>query len=53
MPMEQETIGLLIGGFSLVIGQMVLVTLFLWIKSNGNSVAFASVISRFVLSTIA
>lgn len=53
MPMEQETIGLLVGGFSLIVGIMVVVTLFLWIKSKGNHAAYASVICHFALLTIA
>lgn len=53
MPMEQETIGLLVSGSSLIIGLMVLLTLFLWIKSKSNSLAYASVIFHFVLLSIA
>lgn len=53
MPMEQETVGLLVGGFSLIIGIMVLVTLFLWVKSKGNHAAYASVICHFAFLTIA
>lgn len=53
MPMEQETMGLLIGGFSLVVGVMILVTLFLWIKNRGNNIAFASLLSHFILLSIA
>lgn len=53
MPMEQETVGLLVGGFSLVVGAMVLVTLFLWMKNRGNNVAYVSVIGHFILLSIA
>lgn len=53
MPMEQETIGLLVGGFSLIVGIMVLVTLFLWIKSKDNNIAYASVIGHFIFLSIA
>ena len=53
MLMEQETVGLLVGGFSLIVGFMVLVTLFLWIKSKDNNIAYGSVIFHFVLLSIA
>ena len=53
MPMEQETIGMLVGGFSLIVGLMVLVTLFLWTRNKGNSLAYASVIFHFILLSVA
>ncbi len=36
-PLEQEVIGLLIGGFSIVMGIMILVTVFFGLKNNGKS----------------
>ncbi|WP_246202584.1 hypothetical protein [Virgibacillus doumboii] len=37
MPLEQEVLGMLIGGFSIVMGISVLITVFLWLKNKGNS----------------
>lgn len=53
MPMEQEMHGLLIGGFSLVVGLMVLATLFLWVRSKNNNIAYASVLAHFLLLSVA
>lgn len=53
MPMEQETLGLLIGGFSLVVGLMVLATLFLWVRSKNNNMAYISVLAHFLLVSVA
>ncbi|UOQ86905.1 hypothetical protein [Gracilibacillus salinarum] len=40
MPLEQEVIGLLIAGFSIVMGIALIVTLFLWIKNKHNSFGY-------------
>ncbi|WP_227521885.1 hypothetical protein [Bacillus solitudinis] len=36
MPLEQEIMGLLIGGFSIVIGIVILITVFLWRKNKSS-----------------
>ncbi|MGP4039217.1 hypothetical protein ACTWP4_04810 [Gracilibacillus sp. D59] len=36
MPLEQEVMGMLIGGFSTVIGITILVTIFLWIRNKSS-----------------
>ena len=36
MPLEQEVMGLLIGGFSFVMGVAILVTVFLWVNNNSG-----------------
>lgn len=53
MPMEQETMGLLIGGFTLVVGVMILTTVFLWMKNKSNHLAFVSFLSHFILLSAA
>ena len=53
MPMEQETLSLLIEGFSVVVGLMVLATLFLWRRSKNNNVAYAAVLAHFLLLSVA
>ncbi|MGM0877316.1 MAG: hypothetical protein ACQEWV_21850 [Bacillota bacterium] len=40
MPLEQEVIGLLIGGFSIVMGIAILITLLLWLKNKNNSAPY-------------
>lgn len=39
MPLEQEVIGLLIGGFAIVMGIAIVTTLLLWFKNKHNSYA--------------
>lgn len=53
MPMEQETLGLLVGGFSSVFGIMVLTTLLLWHRSSTNNTAYAAVLAHFLFLSIA
>ena len=53
MPMEQETLGLMIGGFSVVVSLMILATLYLWFKNKRNNAAYLSVLSHLVLMSIA
>lgn len=51
--MEQETLSLLIAGFWVVVGLMVLATLFLWMRSKTNNLAYASVLAHFLLLSVA
>lgn len=53
MPMEQETMGLLIDGFAIVVGVMVFVTVFLWTKNKNNNIAYVSFLSHFILLSVA
>lgn len=53
MPMEQETLGLVVGGFSVVLSLMILATLYLWFKNKSNNVAYISVLSHLVLLSTA
>lgn len=53
MPMEQETMGLLVTGFSIVMGLAVLVTILLWMRNRQKSSAFIWVFIHFGLFSIA
>jgi uncharacterized membrane protein YbhN (UPF0104 family) len=62
MPLEQEIMGLLIGGLSIIMGIAILITVFLWMKNkNKNSgyiwtllhLLLVSVAAYFVLKAIA
>lgn len=53
MPLEQEVKGLLIGGFSIVIGITILITVFLWIKNKGNSLGYMWILLHLLLFSTA
>jgi uncharacterized membrane protein len=53
MPMEQETMGMLSGGFSIVMGIAVIFTIFLWVKNKKQSIAYSWIFMHFVLFSIA
>lgn len=53
MPLEQEVIGLLIGGVTIVIGITVLVTLFLWVKNKNNSYGYLWTLLHLIVLSVA
>lgn len=53
MPLEQEITGLLIGGFSIIVGLMFIITVLLWRRNRNNSAAYASVLLHFTLLSTA
>ncbi|WP_342431597.1 hypothetical protein [Neobacillus sp. FSL H8-0543] len=53
MPLEQEVRGMLIGGFAIVMGIVILTTLFLWIKNKNNSSAYIWTLAHFLFFTLA
>lgn len=52
MPLEQEVTWMLIGGFSLIIGFAIFITLFLWIRKKNNNFGFVLTLMHLVLSSI-
>ena len=53
MPLEQEVMGLLIGGFSFVMGVAILVTLFLWVNNKNNNSGFIWILLHLLLVSVA
>ena len=53
MPMEQETISMLISGFSIVMGITVIITIFLWMKNKRQSGAYIWLFLHFSLFSVA
>jgi hypothetical protein len=60
MPLEQEVMGLLIGGLSIVMGIAILITVFLWMKNKNSGyiwtllhLLLVSFAAYFVLKAIA
>lgn len=51
MPLEQEVIGMLISGFSIVMGITILTTLFLWFKNK--SAGYVWILLHLVIFSIA
>lgn len=52
MPLEEEVVNLLIGGFIIVIGIAVLTTLLLWLKTRNNSFAYICTLLHFLLFSV-
>ncbi|WHX39809.1 hypothetical protein QNH36_19495 [Mesobacillus sp. AQ2] len=53
MPLEQEVMGLLIGGVSVVMGIAILVTVFLWMKNKNKSTGYIWTLLHFLLISVA
>ncbi|MFC3039666.1 hypothetical protein ACFOGI_05325 [Virgibacillus xinjiangensis] len=53
MPLEQEVMGLLIGGFSIVMGVAILVTVFLWMKNKNNTPGYIWTLLHLLLVSVA
>ncbi|WP_043933808.1 hypothetical protein [Bacillus sp. EB01] len=53
MPLEQEVIGLLIGGFLIVVGIVMLVVVFLWIKNKNNGSGYIWTLLHLLLGSVA
>jgi len=53
MPLEEEVPGMLIVGFSTVIGIALLITLLLCFKSNNNRIAYIWICTHLVLFSVA
>ncbi|SDZ83777.1 hypothetical protein SAMN05421743_101372 [Thalassobacillus cyri] len=53
MPLEQEVIGMLIAGYSIVMGGALLITLFLWVKKKDNFLAYGSTLLHMVFFSLA
>ncbi|MBO1511065.1 hypothetical protein [Metabacillus bambusae] len=53
MPLEQEVIGLLIGGFSIVMGITILIASFLWLKNKNNSSAYVWTLLHMLFVSVA
>ena len=53
MPLEEGVIGLLIGGFAIVMGIAILATLLLWLKNRNNSFAYVWTLLHLLLSSVA
>ncbi|WP_239984633.1 hypothetical protein [Lentibacillus sediminis] len=53
MLLEQGVMGLLIGGFSIVMGITILVTVFLWIKNKKNSSGYIWTLLHLISFSIA
>ncbi|KGP91273.1 hypothetical protein N780_08760 [Pontibacillus chungwhensis BH030062] len=53
MPLEQEVMSLLIGGFSIVMGIAILVTIFLWIRNKQNQSGYIWTLLHLLFVSIA
>jgi uncharacterized membrane protein HdeD (DUF308 family) len=53
MPLEQEMYSLLIGGFAVVMGIAMTVTLFLWIKNKNKNSGYVWTLLHLILFSIA
>ncbi|WP_175631835.1 hypothetical protein [Virgibacillus siamensis] len=53
MPLEQEVMGLLIGGFSIVMGITILITVFLWVKNKNHSLGYIWTLLHLLLFSVA
>ncbi|MFC4559709.1 hypothetical protein ACFO3D_16095 [Virgibacillus kekensis] len=53
MPLEQEVMGLLIGGFSFVMGIAILVTVSLWVNNKNNSWGYIWTLLHLLLVSVA
>ncbi|WP_349408752.1 hypothetical protein [Pseudalkalibacillus sp. SCS-8] len=53
MPLEQEVMGLLIGGLSIVMGIAILVTVFLWVKNKSKSSGYIWTLLHLLLFSVA
>ncbi|MGM0878244.1 MAG: hypothetical protein ACQEWV_26940 [Bacillota bacterium] len=53
MPLEQEVIGMLIGGFAIVMGIAILTTLVLWLKNKNNSSGYVWTLLHFLFFSVA
>ncbi|MDF2859147.1 MAG: hypothetical protein K0Q87_4998 [Neobacillus sp.] len=53
MPLEQEVRGMLIGGFTIVMGIAILTTLFLWLKNKNSNFGYFWTILHFLFFSIA
>lgn len=53
MPLEQEVIGLLVGGISIVIGIAILLIVYLWIKNKDKSYGYFWLLLHLVFFSVA
>lgn len=53
MPLEQEVLGLLIGGYATVMGGAMLFTLFLWIKKKDQGLGYGFTLLHMLLFSVA
>ncbi|TXC92733.1 hypothetical protein FS935_00555 [Metabacillus litoralis] len=53
MPLEQEVICLLIGGFSIVMGIAILPASLLWLKNKNNSSAYVWILLHMLFFSVA
>jgi uncharacterized membrane protein YbhN (UPF0104 family) len=53
MPLEQEVMGLLIGGVSIVMGIAIFVTVFLWMKNKKKSTGYIWTLLHLLLISVA
>ncbi|MFZ3580263.1 hypothetical protein [Virgibacillus sp. DJP39] len=53
MPLEQEFIGLLTGGFFIVIGLVMIVTVLLWTKNKNYSSGYVWILLHLILFSVA
>ncbi|GMB10152.1 hypothetical protein [Thermolongibacillus altinsuensis] len=52
MPMEEELMGMLIGGFSIIMGIAMITIIFLWIKNRKQRIAFFWILTHFITFSI-
>ncbi|MCM3587753.1 hypothetical protein M3182_18640 [Mesobacillus maritimus] len=53
MPLEQEVMVLLIGGFSIVMGIVMLVVVFLWMINKNNNLGYIWILLHLLLVSVA
>lgn len=53
MPLEEEVLGMLIGGFCIVMSVAIILTVLLWIRNKDNHGSFFWTILHFILFSIA
>ncbi|MFB4166889.1 hypothetical protein [Virgibacillus sp. JSM 102003] len=53
MPLEEGVMGLLIGGFAIIMGITILVIVLLWVKNKNNRVGYISTLLHLLLVSVA
>ncbi|MFG6116156.1 hypothetical protein ACGTN9_13325 [Halobacillus sp. MO56] len=53
MPLEQEVMGMLIGGYATVMGGAMLFTFFLWIKKKNQGLGYGLMLVHMLLFSVA
>lgn len=53
MPLEEGVIGLLIGGFTVVVGIAIMLTMFLWVRNKHKSSGYIWILLHLIFMSVA